>query len=137
MSDWAWKDTNVFCRPNGPHAVGEGVDSDYHNFDHVRFGSWGSYDAKFIHPNGAIETGILDMGQAALIRKCTIHTFKRIKSRFPAHFQKLIDAATPEAQAEFWANDEIYGARFVCIYGHKDFQGNNLELFDGNFSAFL
>lgn len=136
MTDWAWRDTNLFFRPNGPHAIGEKHADVGHDFDHVRFGRWGSYAVEFIHPNGYKETGILDMGQAVLIRKATIHNCVRIKSRFPAHFHALIESAPPEAQAVFWAADEVYGGKFVCLYGHKDFHGNAIEYFDGNFSAF-
>lgn len=91
---------------------------------------------EFIHPNGYRETGIMDMGQAALIRKATIHNCVRIKSRFPAHFHTLIESAPPEAQAAFWAADAAYGGKFVCMYSHRDFQGKVIEYFDGNMSAF-
>ena len=140
MPDLCFPNTNIFFRPNGPHAIGEGVTGDVHNCDHVSFCNEGTYAVKLVHPNGAEENGVLNEGHGCLIRKASIHTLTRIKTRLKPHVQKLVDAAIAagltDAAADFLAAEDAKPGRFVCLYSHRDWQGEVVEYFDGFMTAY-
>lgn len=122
---------NIFLRPNEMDNIGDLVEGHHHHFDHTTFIVSGAFHVKAKSASGVVREKDFQAGEFFLVRANTDHEITAIKSdkqkRMEALIAKFKHSHVSEHVKDLIAELEkeaIEKPYFVCIYSHRDPQGN-------------